>query len=362
MVLMAVAVWGVYHWIPRQGQVDSEVARATTAMVESRDIRFVVDVAGEITPADQVSVRPEVHGRISELPVDISDGVAKGELLFALDDAEVQIEMQTRENEISGAQLELDQANRNYQRDGKLFAEKLVSEQVYENTRMRFELAQNAIERAQRALDLVRDRLSKTRIVAPFDCTVLTREVSLGQAVSGSGGFNSGTEVLTIANLSEMVINAHVNQKDVTRLAVNQEVNVQIEAVPDLVIHGSVERKAPQATIINNIKGFAVRILLRNVDPKVQPGMTAIVSIPVQSVDNVLAVPLAAVFTERNLDKNRTEHFVYVQNDDKFDRRLITVGISDLFFAEVQKGLTEGEVVSLEKPSEESISSETTDS
>ena len=76
---------------------------------------------------------------------------------------------------------------------------------------------------------------------------------------------------------------------------------------------GVVERIAPQATIKNNIKGFAARILLKNVDPRVRPGMTANIKIPVASADNVMAVPLAAVFTEKNPETGQMERFVYVE-------------------------------------------------
>src|SRR5439155_23546248 len=97
-------------------------------------------------------------------------------------------------------------------------------------------------ERSQKDLAITDERLTKTVVRAPFDCTILTRPVSSGQAVSGSGGFNSGTEVLTIANLSSMIINAQVNQADVPRLKPNQAVEVTVEAVPGLRVTGTVER------------------------------------------------------------------------------------------------------------------------
>jgi multidrug efflux pump subunit AcrA (membrane-fusion protein) len=175
----------------------------------------------------------------------------------------------------------------------------------------------------------------------------------MGQAVSGSGGFNSGTEVLTIADLNSMIIYAQVNQADVPRLKVNETVEVSIEAVPGLKVSGVVERVSPQATIKNNIKGFAARIVLKNVDPRVRPGMTANVKIPVASADNVTAVPLSAVFTEKNPDNNQMERFVFVQQGDTFEKRNVKVGVSDFFFAEIQGGLSAGEVVSLEMPKEE---------
>jgi HlyD family secretion protein len=171
--------------------------------------------------------------------------------------------------------------------------------------------------------------------------------------VSGSGGFNSGTEVLTIADLHSMVINAQVNQADVPRLKVGETVEVTIEAVPGLKVNGKVERISPQATIKNNIKGFAARIVLKNDDARVRPGMTANVKIPVASAENVTAVPLAAVFTEKNPDSGEMERFVYVQQGDSFEKKDVKVGVSDYFFAEIQEGIAEGDVVALELPKEE---------
>ncbi|HET6409134.1 MAG TPA: efflux RND transporter periplasmic adaptor subunit, partial [Chthoniobacteraceae bacterium] len=203
----------------------------------------------------------------------------------------------------------------------------------------------------QRELAIIDERLTKTKIQAPFDCTILTRPVSMGQAVSGSGGFNSGTEVLTIADLNNLVINAHINQADITRLRNDQEVDVAVEAVAGLNVVGRVERIAPQATIRNNIKGFAVRIFLKDVDKRIRPGMTANIKIPVASADNVVSVPLAGVFSERDPQTYKTERFVYVQNEaGGFERRSVTIGVSDFFFAEVQEGLEPGEIISLEPP------------
>jgi hypothetical protein len=144
-----------------------------------------------------------------------------------------------------------------------------------------------------------------------------------------------------------------VNQADVARLQVDQEVEVAVEAVAGLKATGVVERIAPQATIRNNIKGFAARVLLKNVDQRVRPGMTANIKIPVASADGVMAVPLAAVFTERNPETGEMERYVYVVKGNTHERRSVQVGVSDYFFAEIQSGLWPNEVVSLELPKEE---------
>ena len=337
-------------------------ARPTTALVASRNINFAISAAGEITPAEQVSVRPEVSGRIDKLPVDIGDKVKKGEVLFTLDDQDLQTEKSQRQIEIEGAKLQVNSArlatekvDLAFNRNKDLFGQKLVSKEIFDNSVNELEvvknahaIAQNNLERSQAALRVVEDKLSKTKIVAPFDCTILTRPVSVGQAVSGASGVNSGTEVLTIADLSELIINAHINQADVTRMSVNQKVQIEVEAVPGLKLFGRLDRIAPQATIKNGIKGFATRIIVKNDETTgIRPGMTANLTIPLQSADNVIAIPLAAVFTDQG---NR---FAYVREGEKFARVPIQIGVSDYDFAEVTKGLNGGEIVSLVTPAED---------
>jgi RND family efflux transporter MFP subunit len=327
--------------------------RPTTAIAEVRDINFAVNAAGEIAPGEQVSVRPEINGKIDTLPVDIGDRVKKNDLLFKLDDSELQQQKASNLTDIDKARLSLEKAERDYKRAQELLNEKLISQEVYDDTKTAFDLAKNALERAQKDLAITEERLTKTEVRAPFDCTVLTRPVSIGQAVSGSGGFNSGTEVLSIADLGSMIINAQVNQADVPRLKSGETVEVAVEAVPGLKVYGTVERISPQATIKNNMKGYPARIVLKNVDERVRPGMTANVKIPVASADSVTAVPLSAVFTEKNPDSEQMERFVYVQQGEGFEKRDVKVGVADYFYAEIQDGLKPGEVVSLEMPKDE---------
>ena len=336
--------WGQYQRKQAEAAQASEIA---TAQVESRDIRFAVSAAGDIGPADQVSVRPEIGGKLAELPVDIGDRVKSNSLLCRLDDKELTAERESRVTEIAGAKLQLEKCERSFKRNQQLFEGKLISLETYDDSRTDYHLSTNALERAQKALTSVDEKISKSILLAPFDCTVLTRPVSLGQTVSGSGGYNSGTEIMTIANLNDMIVNAHINQADVTRLKIGQEVEIQVESVPGLKMVGILDRLAPQAVIKNGIKGFGARVQIKNMDPRIRPGMTAVLSIPVASADNVLAVPLSAVFTEKG------DRYVYVKKEENYERRPVTVGISDLNYAEVQKGLSDGETVALELPPQE---------
>ncbi len=355
-VLLTALVVGAGGWFFWQKQKTSsgpaaQEGRATTAIVETRSIRFAVSAGGDIGPADQVSVRPEVNGKLEVLKVDVGDAVKKGDLLFKLDDKDLQIEKESKDTAVERAKLELQQSQRDFKRATQLFGEKLISLELFEDSKTKAELAQNGLLSREKDIEVTVDKLRKTRITAPFDCTVLTRPVSVGQAVSGSGGFNSGTEILTIANLDDLIISAHINQADISRLQVEQEVSVTLEAIPGLTITGKVERIQPQSTIKNNIRGYPVRILLKSVDKKVRPGMTANISIPIASADSVVAAPLAAIFTETNPDTRAMERYVYVKKGEEWERHPVEIGVSDYLFVEVTKGLQPGTEVSLEDKS-----------
>ncbi|HKI68463.1 MAG TPA: efflux RND transporter periplasmic adaptor subunit, partial [Verrucomicrobiae bacterium] len=346
IAVIVIGFGGYFVWSRQETKpVATPSTSSTTATAEPRTITLAVNAAGDVGPADMVSVRPEINGRIEELPVDIGDHVKKGDLLCALDDRDLQTERSSQMVDIEGAKLSLQQAKRNYERSRKLFEDNLVSKEAHQTTETTYALAQNALERAQRALSQVEDQLSKTRIVAPFDCTVLTRPVSVGQAVSGSGGYNSGTEVMTIANLNKMIVTAHLNQADVVQVKAGQKVDVKIEAVPGLEMTGTVERIAPQATVKNNIKGFETQIQLTDIDPRVRPGMTATMTIPVATADNTLAIPISAVFTDQG------KRYAYVKTgNDQYEMRPVQIGISDYEYAQVLNGLSDGDVVSLVRP------------
>src|ERR1043165_8559277 len=137
VVLAGLGTGGYFLWRhgPSIEQPRPLSNRPTSAVVESRDIRFMVNAAGDIGPADQVSVRPEVNGRISELPVDIGDRVKKDALLCRLDDRDLQIERASRLQEIDGAKLSLQKAGRNFNRSKQLFGDHLISAEVFEDSK-----------------------------------------------------------------------------------------------------------------------------------------------------------------------------------------------------------------------------------
>src|SRR5580765_6280670 len=125
--LLAAGAGGYVYWQKWQkNRPENAIAtRPTTAVVELRNINFSVNAAGEIGPAEQVSVRPEINGKIEVLPVDIGDSVKKAELLFKLDDKELQQQRSSNLTDIDKSKLELEKAQRDYKRALQLLEAKL---------------------------------------------------------------------------------------------------------------------------------------------------------------------------------------------------------------------------------------------
>src|SRR5262245_20262353 len=158
-----------------KAEAQKSSSRPTTAVVSTRDINFAITAAGEITPAEQVSVRPEISGRIEDLSVDICDKIKKGALLFALDDQDLQTEKAQRQIEIEGSRLQVnasrlaaEKTELNFNRIKELRDGKLVSQEIFDNSRVEQDVARNAVqiasnsfERAKSALQIVEDKLSK---------------------------------------------------------------------------------------------------------------------------------------------------------------------------------------------------------
>src|SRR5437879_4222980 len=147
LILMAGVGFGGYSFwnrLQKNKPASAQDSRPTTATVELRNISFAVNAAGEISPAEQVSVRPEINGKIDVLPVDIGDHVKKGDLLFKLDDKELQQERSSNLVDIEKAKLGVEKAERDYKRAQKLLDEKLIAQELYDDAKTTYELAKNA--------------------------------------------------------------------------------------------------------------------------------------------------------------------------------------------------------------------------
>lgn len=344
LVLVAAAVaWWLAGNSPA-GAADNTSPAALTATATLDVVAPTLLLSGEVTPAFQVDVKPEVGGKVKKIHVVPGQTVSRGDLLVTIDDTDLLNEKASAMTDIEGARLAENKTRGNYERARALFNENLISKEVFANLEADFKISENSLEKAERKLQTVDDRLSKTRILAPGDGTILDVAVNEGQVVVGAASVNSGTTLLLFADLSRLLINAHVNQMDAGRLTVGQAMKIQMGDDSGKDIQAVIEFIAPLATVKNNIKGFEVQALIQENEGRLKPGMSVSMDVPAGRASNVVTVPVSAVF------KDKDEKVVYVRKGGDVQRRAVAVGLTDNARAEIKSGLQEGEEILLVEP------------
>jgi RND family efflux transporter MFP subunit len=310
-----------------------------------------VEVSGDIEPLEQVEVKAEVSAKLKKILVELGTTVERGQLLFELDDKELLTQMETAKLEIESAKLALQKTLSDHQRNQRLFEKELVPARDVADSLTDKELAENAVERAQKRVQNVEDQLSKTLIHAPISGLILEMPVVEGQVVVAAASVNSGSLLMKLADMSNLIIKTHINQIDVAKLTLKMPINFFMDPIPGETFTGKIHSIAPTASVKQNVKGFEVEIVIPEPDPRLKPGMTANVVAPIEVRQQVLCVPLATVYSEPDRSK-----VVYVQPSDPkspVEKREVKIGVANLDFVEVMSGLEEGETVLLRRPKSE---------
>ena len=350
VILLVIVVIGAAAWLSLSGKLQAQKSDATDgpatfARVEKRDISFTIEVSGDIEPEFTIEVKSEVGGKLKALHVEAGQVVKQGDLLAEIDDRDLLTERESAITEIEGTKLTLEKSRKNFERGKELFQGKLISDEVFDNLSAEYALAQNSTLRAERKLQLVEDKLRKTKVLAAADGTVLDVPVIEGQVVIGAASVNNGTTLMELADLTKLLVVTHINQVDVARITMDQRVKLRVESLPDEDMEAQVTKIALVAAIKNNVKGFEVKAMIDDPSPKLRPGMTVNMTVPIAKASDVVSVPIAAVFKGDGRSK-----VVYVRNGDAAEKRVVTVGITDINFAQIEKGLAEGEEILLTEP------------
>ena len=319
-----------------------------TTKARRADIAPELPLAGEVKPSLQVDVKPEIGGKIRRIHVTPGQSVKKGDLLVTIDDTDLLNERAAAETEIEGARLTMGKSKGNFERARQLHERRLLSEEEFVNMMADFRIEENGLDKALRRRQTVDDRLSKTRVLAPFDGTVLEIPVSEGQVVVGAASVNSGTSLMIFADLSSLLIISQVNQLDASKLSLGQQLTLKSPDSGESAASAKVYFIAPLASVKNNIKGFEIRGLIDSNEAGLKPGVSVSVRLALPKAAGVVAVPLTAIF------ENQGRKVAYVLEDGKPVRREVTVGAIDANDAEIQSGIREGEDVLLVEPPEPS--------
>jgi HlyD family secretion protein len=292
-----------------------------TAKVERGDIRSVVEATGEIKAVTSVQVGSQISGRIYRLHADFNSRVKKGQLLAEIDPALFEGAVQQSRADLENARANLAAAKANllkaqataqqmradYARTEGLTKQGIMSPQQLDLAKANAESAEASVTAAQAqvtqaaaqvkqreaALTVAETNLRYTRIYAPIDGIVVSRDVELGQTVAAS---LQAPTLFTIAqDLSQMQVYAKTDESDVGQIRPGQRVTFTVDAFPGERFRGVVSQVRMNPTVVQNVVTYDTVIDFRNPEMKLFPGMTAYVSIPVQSVEDVLMVPNGAL-------------------------------------------------------------------
>jgi HlyD family secretion protein len=339
-----------------------------TAEVSRRTIVARVKASGNISPRKKVEIQSKVIGEIVALPFREGEAVKAGDVVVeiekklyqaACDQAKAALE-QARV-QLERAQAELANAELQAQRIERLFAEGVVSERDRDQARLALEQAQVAVRAQERAIEQARfayrralEDLDRTTIRSPMDGVVVSRRVEVGEtAIMGTTNF-PGSVLMVIGDLSELVAEVEVPERDVVQLALGQEASVKVDALPGEVFPGRLVEIASSGNKLGDVVKFKVRVALDHPDARLKPEMTAKVEIVTKKAENALAVPQQAVQT-RFLDEQgkevfakptpREEQVVYLFAGGKARRQTVKTGVQDELYVEILEGLTGGEEV-----------------
>ena len=350
-LLIAAILGGGWYAYDRRGAFAGkgaeEISEKFIARAEKRDIDSTVEVSGDVTPALQIDVKSEVGGRVKALHVEPGELVKEGDVLVEIDDRDLLSEKESALTEIEGAKLTMQRAKNNFERGRELSDSKLISQEVFDNLNSEYAISQNGLTKAERKLQLVEDRLRKTKVLAPMDGTVLAAAVPLaeGMVVIAAASVNNGTTLMTIANLSKLLVDMQINQVDYRALSPNQVVKLRAESLKDIEMEARISFISPVAVAKNSVKGFQVKALIDKPNERLRPGMTVNIVIPIGSANDAVSVPISAVFKGEGRNK-----VVYVRHGESTEKRDVKIGVTNTDFAQVISGVTEGEEILLVEP------------
>ena len=271
----------------------AEEIKYRTEKVTRGDITVLVRATGTVNPVKTVQVGSQVSGIISKIFVDYNSQVKEGQIIAQIDSTFLAASVKEAEANYEKAQAQVNEARRNLNRVEELFKKNLVSQAEMDAAQTSYETALAQLKQSQASLDRAKVNLRYSIIRSPIDGVVISREVDVGQTVAAS---LQAPKLFVIANdLKKMQVEANVDEADIGNVKIGQKVTFTVDAYPGVEFEGTVTqiRLAPQ--MVQNVVTYTVIIEVPNPDLKLMPGMTATVSILVDSREDVLKIPALAL-------------------------------------------------------------------
>jgi HlyD family secretion protein len=364
-----------------KAEFNFETAKASRGMVNNS-----VTATGTVQAIKTVAVGTQVSGVISKIYADFNSHVKKGQLLAEIDKAPLMTNLESSQAALDDANAELVYQTANYNRTKALFDKQLVAQTDYDLALYNYQKTKAGVKTAQTNYDRSKINLDYATIYSPIDGVVLNRAVDEGQTVAAS--FNTPT-LFSIANdLTQMQVEANIDEADIGQIRDAQKVEFTVDAFPEEKFKGEVTEIRLQPVTTSNVVTYTVIVKAPNPELKLMPGMTANITVIInESRKNTLVIPgkairfspdssLVALYNASLSEKDRTElkdspkdsakpksnngmkmpapadsentdkpMKVWVKNGKTISPKTVEIGINDGINAEVLSGINEGDEV-----------------
>jgi len=270
--------------------------------VERRNLVVSASASGAIEPVLTVDVKSKASGEIIGMNVQTGDDVKQDQLLASIDPRIPRNNLAQAQANLQVAQAQLSNAKAQLARSDTLFKAQAITQTEYDGAKLDYANANAGVIRAQSDLENARDRMNDTKLRAPLAGTIITKSVELGTVISSpTTDVGGGTVLFRMANLDTVQIRALVDETDIGKVSPGLLSTITVDAYPNRPFEGSVLKIEPQATVQQNVTMFNVLVRIPNPSHLLKPGMNTEVEIHVGRRDNVLAVPNAALRTQRDV-------------------------------------------------------------
>ncbi len=356
LLFLASIVVGGYSWMEGRKPADQGF---TLIDVTRGDITEKAVAIGQIEPRQKFHIKSKISGIVKGCPAEVGDRINAGDPIIEISPDPTPDELLSAESQVKTAQISFDRAKVDWEHSQEL------EKQGIESTDSR-DVKKEAYERARIELTGARDRLQliqegrisgggermETIIRAPAAGILLERKVNPGDSVVPLTSYQEGTELATLADMSDLIFKGTVDEIDVGKLKVGMPVRIKIGALPDKAVTGKLSRIAPQATEKDNAKLFEVEIVMDPFkDIILRAGYSANADIVIREKKNVLLIPERLVI----FGDDGAKTFVEVPGatpEAEPEKVAVEVGLSDGLNIEVVSGLKEGEKIVQRPPRE----------
>ena len=313
-----------------------------------KDIVKSTVVTGKIQPRDEVNVKAQISGIVAELYKEAGQLVEKNEVIAKLKVIPEMSQLSAAQSRVRLSEVNLKQAQTNYDREKKLFDQQLVSAEAFEQVAQALKQAKEEYNASVESLEIIRDGVSSsnksgssTLVRSSVAGLILDIPVKVGNTVINSNTFNDGTTIATVADMNDLIFDGNIDETEVGRVHIGLPVRITVGALQDVAIDAALEYISPKATESGGTNLFEIKATVKVPEGvTIRSGYSANAEIELQREENVLTIPESAIQFEGE------DTFVYILKEDgSYERRNVVTGLSDGVNIEIKEGLSLGEKV-----------------